>query len=307
MIDPVAAAALPAFAVAIPTYQRGDSLVQVIADVLDQVPQPDEILVVDQTADHDPVTQQRLQAWADAGVIRWLHLAVPNLPAARNRALAETRCPIVVFFDDDVRLHPGCLAAHLLHFVDPAVAGVSGRVRQPPETRPRRRRRPVREDSRYLDFDFDHDLPRTGLARFSGCNHAVRVSALLACGGYDEHFTGSGLYEDVDAGLRVARAGGEIRYAPAAVLDHLLKPAGGSRASGGRPEAVVIEERMYLSLYFLAKNFFPRLHFWSRFFYRYPRRYIFNRASLRQPGQVPGLVWRYLRSARRALSLARAS
>lgn len=287
------------FAVAIPTYRRPAGLLQVLGDILAQQPTPDEILVVDQTGAHDPATHGRLHQWAEAGTIRWLSQDEPNLPAARNRALAETRCPVVLFLDDDVRLHPGCLAAHLRHYADPAVVAVTGRVKQPPESMPRPRVRPVTEDSRYLDFDFDGEHRRTGLARVSGCNHSVRVEAMRRLGGYDEHYA-AGLCEDMDAGVRIYRAGGLIIYDPEAMVDHQLELQGGSRLGAGRDPEALLEQRMHHYSYFLFKNFFPRPHFWSRFLYRHVRRFVVNRAGLRQPWKLPVRLYHYFRAARRA-------
>jgi len=292
------------FAVAIPSYRRSESLLKVIDDVLSQCPAPAEILVIDQTGTHDSATQGRLREWQERGTIRWLEQEQPNLPAARNRALAETRCPILVFLDDDVRLYPGCLAAHLRNFADPAVVAVTGRVKQPPDTMPRPRLRPVSEDSRYLDFNFDGEHRRIGLARVSGCNHSVRVEAIRQLGGYDERYA-AGFCEDLDIGVRIYRAGGLIIYDPEAVTEHLLRLEGGSRLSVGRDAETLLEERMHHFSYFLFKNFFPRAHFWSRFLYRHPRRFVVNRAGLRQPWKLPARLYRYLRAAWRAFHLSR--
>jgi len=77
--------------IAIPTFGREGVLLDTLDQVLAAKPADAEVLVVDQTADHEVATRQRLHAWADAGDIRWIQQQQqqqpPSLTNARNRAL----------------------------------------------------------------------------------------------------------------------------------------------------------------------------------------------------------------------------
>lgn len=57
-----------------------------------------------------------------------------GIPFARNLALAHAKGEIVVFIDDDCRIHDGWLGKLLAPFRDPAVVGVQGGVTVPQET-----------------------------------------------------------------------------------------------------------------------------------------------------------------------------
>ena len=60
--------------VVIPTLERGPVLIETVEHVL-RLPDVDEIVIVDQTAEHPPEIAARLQGWEDDGTICWLRLA----------------------------------------------------------------------------------------------------------------------------------------------------------------------------------------------------------------------------------------
>src|SRR5580692_7218332 len=90
--------------VAVPTYGREEVLLSSIEGLFSQERLPDEIIVVDQTEKHLPETEIRLKKWHEVGKIRLIKQRLPNLPAARNKALYSTVCEIIIFIDDDVIL-----------------------------------------------------------------------------------------------------------------------------------------------------------------------------------------------------------
>ena len=77
---------VPTITVAIPTYNREQVLIYTIQHVLAQGQPADEILVVDQTPEHESKVTRQLSRWHAEGTIRWLKQDVANLSAARNRA-----------------------------------------------------------------------------------------------------------------------------------------------------------------------------------------------------------------------------
>jgi GT2 family glycosyltransferase len=205
-------------------------LIATIEMVLAQDPPADEVLVIDQTETHLPATQAALEQLADAGKLRYIRQSPANLPAARNRALGETRCEVVIFIDDDVELFAGFVDAHRRAYeADPTIVGVAGRVSR---RLPRPQMKPRATWPRFLDyrfFDMDGTDRVEGLSNFYGANHSVRVAQVMQYGGYDTKFAGVALREETDLALRLFLGGEKIIFDPAAHLYHLFAPSGGCR------------------------------------------------------------------------------
>ena len=225
----------PSLAVVLPTVDREDALRHVIGQVLDQAPSDAEVLVVDQS---DADLRDRNAAWCRGRHdprLRHLARQVRGLPAARNAALAATRAPLVLFLDDDVHLHPGCIAAHLAAYRDPTVGGVVGRIHE-------RRLRPNagRTTNRVgmggrirTRLDGADSVP---IETLKGANMSLRRCAIEQAGGFDPGFAGSALLEDADLSVRVRDCGWRLVYEPDAALDHLHLPTGGVRADGAHAD-----------------------------------------------------------------------
>jgi GT2 family glycosyltransferase len=284
-------AACPSVAIAIPTYLREEVLVQTIKDLLVLNPRADEIVIVDQSPEHDPATDAFLKAAHDAGDIKWVRHSPPNLPGARNRALHETTCDVVIMVDDDVKPEPDFVRAHVDNYLDPTVVGVAGRVIQDYKD-PAQKRVGRRDD---LDF-LNQFLGSTGrierVGNFMGANHSVRRDAMLAVGGYDENYIFNGYREDTDGAVRLmrghAKRGGRIVFDPHACLVHLQVPSGGCQTRASvkqtkRPEWT----RSYGDHYFTYRTFFPGWPFWYLTARNY-QRYVLNKANARAPWKIPG-------------------
>lgn len=221
-------------AIAIPTYNREDVLINTIKSVLALDPAADQILVIDQTENHAPETQAMLCSFHDKNAIKWICTQPPNLPAARNRALLETDCDIVIFIDDDVVLPQNFVSAHLHNFVDSGISAVAGGVLSPGEKQ--NGGIPVDQDPRLFAYHFNFNASERiiDIWRVPGCNHSVRREIALEIGGYDQAFIGSAQGEDRDFGYRLAKAGYRITFDPNANLVHLVAPSGGCRTAGNR-------------------------------------------------------------------------
>jgi GT2 family glycosyltransferase len=290
-----------AVTLAIPTYRREKVLTETIEQVLAQAPVASEVLVVDQTPEHEEDTSRQLREWADAGAIRWIRQETPNLPQARNRALREASGGIVIFIDDDVILDPGFVGEHAKYYTRSEVVAVAGRVVQAKGWNygPRPPSWPRVLDHRY--FRMDGLEPAEGIATFPGGNHSVRRHAMLALGGYDERYIGWAYREDTDAAVRLWRAGGTIVFAPEASLLHLAAPCGGCRIKGPdirRPEWML----SFPACYFTVRHLLGTSRGWFDLLVGNVRKYVLRRENVFCPWRVPWAFASYVYSAARAIA-----
>lgn len=214
-------------AVVIPTYQREGVLVDTIRQVLAQDPMPDEVLIVDQTPQHEAETEQALSEWQGMGRIRWIRHSPPSLCGARNRAVLETSCEIVLFLDDDLDITCELVGRHLANFLDPETTAVTGPTEGPDS---------FRNDLSYpvTCAILDQGGKAEGFGWLRGCNFSVRIDAVKQCGGFDENYIASANYEENDFAQRLIKQGGNIVYDPASWVYHLKHPAGGCRLPGNK-------------------------------------------------------------------------
>lgn len=207
--------------IVIPTFERGLDVLRSLEFLLGAPDPADEILVVDQTPSHAPDVELRLTSLAACGVIRWIRLAEPSIPHAMNVGLSAAVGDCVLFLDDDITPDVGLLATHRRAQGDSLL--VAGMVLQPGE-------RPESISS-GTKFRFNSDRPAT-VDEFMGGNFSIRREAALKLGGFDENFVGAAFRFEAEFAHRFLACFGPIRYDPAAVINHLASPRGGTRAHG---------------------------------------------------------------------------
>ena len=190
----------------------------------------DELLVVDQSP--SPLAEAGRHAVEAAGG-RWLAHSPPGLPGARNRAVAATDHPVLLFLDDDVELHPGCLDAHRAAFRDPGVGGVTGRI---VELR-------LQNNTTQLCNEVGRDgrirtcldgVVAGPIGSLKGANMSIRRAALLQAGPFEEALGGTALLEDAELSARMVAAGWDLRFVPEAAVTHHHDPSGGVRQATAR-------------------------------------------------------------------------
>jgi GT2 family glycosyltransferase len=218
--------------IGIPTYAREHVLVQTITQVLRQIdPRRMELIVADQTLNHEQPVHARMEQWEREGRLEWLRLEKPSVTRAQNEILRRMRGQYLLLLDDDVLIPPGFFEQHLACYRDADISGVGGQVfhchnwAAPPDfTEPERGTTPhypLGTPSRLTDC-------------FVGCVSSFRKSALMMIGGYDECFIGPANHWEDDLSRRLLRAGGRILYQPKAWVIHLRVPSGGCRIPGNR-------------------------------------------------------------------------
>ena len=115
---------LPSCAVIIATRNRTEWLDRTIAGV--DCPEVDRIILVDQS--DEEFREGNKKALLNIERSFYVDSPLDGLPAARNRGFALASEEVVLFFDDDVSIFDGCIAAHLECYSDATVGAVVGRI-----------------------------------------------------------------------------------------------------------------------------------------------------------------------------------
>jgi GT2 family glycosyltransferase len=135
--------------------------------------------------------------------------------SARNVALRALDAPYVALCDDDSWWAPGALArAERAMEGAPRVAVLAGRVLVGREER----LDPTCELMARSPLGRDPGLPGPRVLGFVACGAVLRREAVLAVGGFDEHYGIGG--EETRLALDLARAGWWLAYAPDVVAHH---------------------------------------------------------------------------------------
>jgi len=108
--------------VVIPTYNRGELLIETIESILAQTAKPGEVIVVDDGSTDD--TQERLARYADR--VRYVRQPNQGVAAARNHGVREARGKWIAFIDSDDVWHPRKLECQLRVLADYPDLGILG-------------------------------------------------------------------------------------------------------------------------------------------------------------------------------------
>jgi glycosyltransferase involved in cell wall biosynthesis len=201
----------PRLTVVIPTYQRRDSVLRLLASLGAQTFPADAFEVIVAVDGSTDGTADAVRSFAGPYAVSALE--GPNRGRARacNAGIRAARGDVVILLDDDMEASNGFLAAH-------AGAHAAGTRRAVVGAAPIA----VRPDSpafvRYMADGFRSRLDRLGQPgyrlRFRDAytgNFSVGRDVLQAIGGFDEAFQVYG-HEDYELALRLEAAGVELTY-----------------------------------------------------------------------------------------------
>jgi len=203
--------------VAVATCGRPHALARCLTALAAGTLLPPEVIVVDQS----PTPEARHAALTVSGLcVRYLEQQRLGLSASRNLALVTATTPLLAVTDDDCVPQQGWVEALDDAFArEPRPAAVTGSIvslgNRPPGMHPVSLR-----TSTTLRDHVGRMLPwRAG----SGANFAAPLALLRRLGGWDQRLgVGSPgrAAEDSDLIYRILRAGGIVRYDPAAIVAH---------------------------------------------------------------------------------------
>ena len=277
--------------IAIPTYRREKVLLDTLDYLLELEIGASEIIVVDQTLDHEVATMEKLSVMNADGRIRWIKLETPSITHAMNSALLAAKENVVLFLDDDIRPEPDLVVAHHAAHQKNLDVLVAGRVIQPWEE--------GRDFSGDAHFHFA-GLKSAWIKEFMGGNFSLRRETALALGGFDENFVKVAYRFEAEFAHRFLSSGKRIYFEPAACLHHLKETSGGTRTFGEhlttwRPDHAV-------GAYYYALRTKPNGR-WLKDFISRPVRSLMTKHHLRHPWWIPLTLISELRGMFWALGL----
>lgn len=216
----------------IPTFNRGEVLVNAIRMLLNQDYPIQEIVIVDQSTETPPTVYKQLEKWNQTRHIVWIRQEEPNASMARNRGALASTGAVIVFLDDDILVEPGFVRSYAKAFADDKVKAVSGMVLEGQGEK-------VSElDSRAFDADVGWLFCRRNYSKkyiggfLMAGNMAVRREDFMEIGGMDERFMRGAFREESDFAMRWQKSGRVVHYCPEVSLYHLGGagvPDGGAR------------------------------------------------------------------------------
>jgi glycosyltransferase involved in cell wall biosynthesis len=246
--------------VIIPTYQRGQVLLDSINALTELLVPESELLIIDQTPHHSPELERQLQELDRQQKIRWFRLPEPSIPIAMNRGLRAAKGEIVLFLDDDIIPDRQLFTAHIQ--AQQRADLVAGQVLQPGE-----KSEPL-QPGEALRFNNPNPCK---VDEFIGCNFSVKRSVAIALGGFDQNFIGAAYRYEAEFAHRYCQQYGLIAYEPQALIHHLRAERGGTRSYGHHLRTAQ-PAHTFGAYYYLLKA--------------------------KPPGWIKQLLWRPLRSIR---------
>lgn len=218
--------------VVIPSYNRGEVLLETIGFLQNQRVQPNEIIVVDQTdySEQDLILKQ-LKSYDQDGVIRLVRREEPSIPKAMNCGLLLATSDFVLFLDDDIRLKQDFIEHHVAVACNHTTLAHVGQVLQPNEIPAPRRDDYVSGYGLYEDIEFPFSSTEPALVKncMAG-NLCVNRRKAIDAGGFDENFVGVAYRFETEFCQRMCRYHNDAFYfSPKPVLYHLQIASGGTR------------------------------------------------------------------------------
>jgi GT2 family glycosyltransferase len=210
----------PSFSVVIPTFERPDTLRQVLEALGRQAGAVDfEVVVVDDGS--LDATPERLRALSPPYPFRFFRQENSGPAAARNRGVEEARGRSILFLGDDTVPEPDLLAVHAQAHGEPRPfpVAVLGYTTWPRDRRVSPFLHHINEYGLQFGYGLIEDPEAVPFNFFYTSNISLPRALLRAAGLFDTTFPHAA-WEDIEIAYRMMRMGMKILYRPAAVARH---------------------------------------------------------------------------------------
>lgn len=221
--------AVPEFTVIVPTFRRVASLRECLLGLSNQTLAPAQLILV--VREDDEETSAELPRLAEETLqFEIVRVRRPGQTHALNTALAQARCELIAFIDDDAVPKRDWLLRLAEQFEDPAVGAVGGKLIVPQITASQSSDRlPVGQLTRLGRPSGNHHAG-DGSAREVQWLRGANMSFRRGLCRFDESLRGEGaqVANDSEASLRVHAAGWRVIYTPDAAVFHNAAPRTGA-------------------------------------------------------------------------------
>ena len=210
----------PLFSVVIPTFERPDTLFQVLDALARQRNPPDfEVVVVDDGSRDS--TPERLAAYRAAYPFRFFSQKNCGPASARNRGIEQACGRIILFLGDDTVPEAPLLAVHARTQEEtrPYPVAVLGYTTWPREHRVSPFLHHINEYGLQFGYGLIEDPQSVPFNFFYTSNISLPRALLCEAGLFDTTFPHAA-WEDIEIAYRLMRMGMKILYRPEAVARH---------------------------------------------------------------------------------------
>jgi len=199
----------------VPVHNAHATLAECLAGLGQSSRAPDQVLVVDDGSTDDSMEIAR--AHGATLVVEPAAVAPRGAAWARNRGAERANGDVLVFIDADVVVHPDTLERMAAEFTrEPALSALFGSYDEQP------RCTDIPSYFKNLMHHYVHQHGRRVASSFwTGCG-AVKRAPFLTSGGFDERYQRPSI-EDIELGVRLHRAGCQIRLCPEIQATHLKR------------------------------------------------------------------------------------
>jgi glycosyltransferase involved in cell wall biosynthesis len=198
--------------VVIPTYNRRDRLVRVLAALARQTTPASEFEVVVVDDGSTDGTDEWLKSTSTPFMLHTLRQANAGPARARNAGVERAGGQIVLFIDDDVEPTPPLVAEHLrFHAAEPNVVVIGPLSSLPHYEQPWVAWEQAKVEQQYRAMERGDWAPT--FRQFWTGNASLARSHILGAGGFDPSYLRA---EDVELGVRLKARGLGFRFNPAA-------------------------------------------------------------------------------------------
>lgn len=221
--DQSAPAATFAVTVVVPTFRRPATLIGCLNALTNQSLPPTQVVVVVRSED---IETRAALAERDDERVELATVELPGQTHALNTALKQATGDVVAFTDDDAEPRRDWLERLCVHYADPMVGAVGGKVIVPKQTDSGSRNDlivgEVSAIGRPLGNHHLGDGPARPVMWLKGVNMSYRRQLCR----FDESLRGSGaqVANDSEIALRAYAAGWRVIYEPNAAVDHYAGP-----------------------------------------------------------------------------------
>ncbi|MBC7232571.1 MAG: glycosyltransferase family 2 protein [Chloroflexi bacterium] len=220
---------LPLVSIVVPTYNREELLCNTLRSLFTQTYPHLEIIVVDQTEEHEEFTRQFLEQ--NGYRLHIIHSRPPGVARARSAGALAAHGDIVLYVDDDVVCDPGLVVGHVRAHQISGVGVVGGRITEDRDIEV--------DDDRVCRLYPDGTVTRFVTSRkrqfvdhAPGANMSFKRDLLLRAGLFEPLMGRTARFEETDACIRVVRLGYKVVFEPTARVHHLGGPGGQSYGVG---------------------------------------------------------------------------